>query len=142
MMYFDPSTAAILEQGTHELPANAIRLRPARLASIVQGMADGAELVADARGKPHLRWPDANQRRTAALAAVRAEAARRIHAVSPIWRQINDLRSDITIEARERWAAIDAIREASNLIERDVADSDAKALADFPVATHPLWPET
>ncbi len=140
--FYDPDTGHILDSEIHTIPASATALTKARVMELARGQEAGARIVAGANGRPRLDWPSAAQRRIDRIEDVRTEAARRIHAVSPIWRQINDLRSDpLSPDACERWAAIDAIREASNLIERDVADSDAKALADFPIATHPLWPE-
>lgn len=78
-------------------------------------------------------------RRAALVRAIKAEACRRIDLVSPIWRQLNDLRAS-NDEAAARFSAIDAIRTASNTIEELVAAADDRALADFPVAANPLWP--
>lgn len=51
-----------------------------------------------------------------AIAAVKAEAARQILEVAPLWKQLNDLREP-TPEGDARLAAIDAIRAQSNTDE-------------------------
>lgn len=48
-----------------------------------------------------------------AIAAVKAEAARKIEEISPWWRQQNDMRIP-TPEGEARFAQIDAIRAQSN----------------------------
>lgn len=140
-LYFDPATNGLLDPAIHAIPDNATRIAPARVAEIVSAMAAGAELVADAQGRPRLKRPSAEQQRAATIAGIRAEAQRRILAVSPLWRQMNDLRAPDAPAAAQRFAAIDAIRAASALIERDAAETSTDALAGFPIANHPLWPE-
>ncbi len=51
-----------------------------------------------------------------AIAAVKAEAARQILEVAPLWKQLNDIREP-TPEGDARLAAIDAIRAQSNTDE-------------------------
>jgi hypothetical protein len=79
------------------------------------------------------------ERRAALVRAIKAEAYRRIGLVSPIWRQLNDLRMP-NDEGSVRFSAIDAIRAASGAIEELVAAAEDDALPGFPVATNPLWP--
>lgn len=140
-LYFDPATNGLLDPAIHAIPANATRIAPARLAEIVAAMEVGAELVADGQGRPRLKRPSAEQQRAATIAGIRAEAQRRILRVSPLWRQMNDLRAPDAPAAVQRFAAIDAIRAASTLIERDAGETATDALGDFPIANHPLWPE-
>lgn len=71
--------------------------------------------------------------RAAAVAAVKVEARSRIEARYPIWQQINMLRNGENMD----W--IDAVRDASELIESAIPD-DAAGLASFDVAAHPAWP--
>lgn len=56
----------------------------------------------------------------ALLVAIKAEAARRIEAISPGWQQTNDLRLPSTAGAA-RFAAIDAVRAWSNQLEATAA---------------------
>lgn len=51
---------------------------------------------------------------------IKAEAARRIEAISPQWRQTTDLREPSEAGAT-RFAAIDEVRAWSNLLEREAA---------------------
>lgn len=54
-----------------------------------------------------------------AVAAIKAQAERDCLAVAPLWQQLNDVRKP-TPEGAARFAAIDAIRAASNKAEADI----------------------
>ncbi len=56
----------------------------------------------------------------ALIAEIKREAAARIEAVSPTWKQLNDTREPTAAGAR-RFAAIDDVRAWSNRIEQEVA---------------------
>lgn len=61
--------------------------------------------------------------------AIKAEAARRIEAIAPAWRQMNDLREP-SPEGAARFAAIDEVRTWSNALEaRALAATDEAELA-------------
>lgn len=64
------------------------------------------------------------------VAAIKAEAARRIDAISPDWRQRNDLRQP-SPAGDERWAAIDAVRGWSNMMEGLLARADSPEAVQF-----------
>ena len=130
-----------LEGISSAVPEDATPISAARHAELLAH--GGAHIAACPKtGKPisTAPKPGSAQHRADLTNSVRSEAARRIRAVSPIWRQINDTRES-TPEGEARFSRIDAIRDASNLIENQLSDAAAKALADFPIATHPLWPE-
>ncbi len=55
--------------------------------------------------------------RTTRVAAIKAEAARKIEDVAPLWRQINDLTNPNASGAAERRQQIEAIRAWSNAEE-------------------------
>lgn len=75
----------------------------------------------------------------AAIADVKREAARRIDAVMPVFKQINALRLDpLSHKNCEAFAQIDTIRSASDIIEQDVMDSEAPDAV--PINSHPAWP--
>lgn len=139
-MYFDPARLAILDPAIHPIPDGAVSLSNRKLSRLVEDMAAGAELAAAPDGKPVLRWPDKSQIRASIIASIRSEAQRRILRIAPIWRQLNDLRT-VSPEGTIRFALIDSIRAASEIIEADARDTATSALSDFPVATHPMWPE-
>lgn len=122
------------------IPEDAVTVTPKRYAALLAGQSEGHEIVADRRGRPQLRpIAPANSvsARAARVLAIKREAARRINARMPLWRQINALR-----EGRDPgFHEIDAIREASNLIEDQLAEcSGIDAICSFPVQEHPLWP--
>ncbi|MCM0001025.1 MAG: hypothetical protein NBV68_16750 [Erythrobacter sp.] len=124
-------------------PEGAVKITAARHAALLEDQAEGRTIIADARGRPVIdrrTQPSAETIRAQLIAAIRREAARRIHAVSPEWRQLNDLREPSEAGA-VRFARIDAIRAASNAIEEFAGRMPPADLAGFPFATHTLWPE-
>ena len=64
------------------------------------------------------------------ISAIKAEAARRIEAISPLWRQQNDLRAPSDAGAA-RFAAIDAVRGWSNRMEQLLARADQPGAVEF-----------
>lgn len=136
--------AAFFDADIHgsNIPTDAVKVTAARHAQLVAGQAEGKTIAATAKGRPKLVDPitTAADRRAQLVAAVKREAARRINAVSPIWRQLNDLRAGADAGG-ERFSQIDAIRHASELIEVSVADCPDGAVGEFPVRDNPLWPE-
>lgn len=119
------------------LPADAVEISEAAHARLLAGQASGRAIRPGKGGKPVLA--DRVPLRAELAAAVRREAARRIAAIAPVWQQLNDLRAPSPASAA-RFAAIDAVRTASNLIEQDLSETDTPGLRGFPVADHPLWP--
>lgn len=61
------------------------------------------------------------------IAQIKAEAARRIEAFAPLWRQINDLADPTDPGAIERRAKIDAVRAWSNEVEGLLAAAECPA---------------
>ncbi len=124
-------------------PEGAVEISDSRHRDLLEAQSLGRRITADARGRPVIdrrAAPDAGAIRPQLVAAIRREAARRIREISPDWRQINDLREPSEAGAI-RFSQIDAIRAASNGIEEAAAGHPVHELADFPVSTHPLWPE-
>lgn len=112
----------------------------ARHAALMRAQASGAQIENDQDSKPVAvaARPGIAQLRGQAVRRIRNEAARRIDATVPVWRQVNALRNGTD----PGWSRIDAIRAASNLIEKDVAAlKSADAIAALDIANHPLWPE-
>lgn len=123
-------------------PEGAVEISDARHAALLEALADGKAVTVGRGGKPKIVRVrvDADELRASTVAQIRREAARRIEEISPVWRQLNDTREPSEDGAR-RFARIDAIRAASNAIERDLAEIPANDLALFPVRDHFLWPE-
>lgn len=119
------------------LPADGVEITADQHVRLLTGAASG-QVIALQDGVPALapRTPT----RAQLVQAIKAEAARRIELIAPLWRQLNDTRNP-TPESAARFAAIDAIRTASNLIEQDLAETDTPGLPAFPITDHPLWPE-
>lgn len=124
------------------LPPGAVRITPEKYAALLAGQAAGQIICADAKGRPRLTNPVPT--RPALLLAIKQESGRRILAISPAWQQTNDLRAllagDPAPAAEARFAAIDAVRAASDLIEQQLAATPDRALPAFPIAENPLWP--
>ena len=138
--YFDPATGGFFDRRLGTPPTTAQPITAAQHAELLAAQAAGAVIVGGAGGRPRAQAPSAARRRDTLARAVRIEAARRIEAVSPLWRQLNDLRAGGEDAAR-RFGHIDAIRAASDLIVDQVTELPASALAQFAVRDHPLWPE-
>lgn len=140
--FFSPSTRGFYHPEVHpQMPDDAIELTAAQHASLLAAQAQRGPIRLDRAGKPvAARAETAAVRRARLVAAIRSEARRRIEAISPIWRQMNDMRSPTPASAA-RFTAIDAVRAASALIEQDLAETSTSALASFPITDHPLWPE-
>lgn len=124
------------------VPADAVPLTPARYQELLAAQADGKELYVGKGGVPKFRTRaiSAAQIRGEMTAVIRSEAAARINAVSPLWQQLNDTRNP-TDAGAIRFARIDAVRDASNRIEAQIADLPAAELSAIDIPNHPLWPE-
>lgn len=139
-LFFSATARGFFDDALHmELPDDAVPISEDRHRELLAAQAAGAIITADSCGKPRASRPTIDARRAAALRAVKREASRRIEAIAPIWRQLNDQRAP-TPESDARFHAIDAIRAASNMIEADIAGLSAAALDALDFAAHPLWP--
>ena len=142
-IYYSAATPGFFDDSIHaDLPADAVKITPARHRELLEAQGEGAAIIADDKGKPRIDRPTVTiaARRAALVRAVKRQAARRIEAVSPLWRQLNDQRAP-SQDGDRRFAAIDAIRVASDAIEADIAAAASDALAAIDPAAHPLWPQ-
>lgn len=141
-IYFQPESATFvdLRLSGSDVPPGAIAISAALHRKLLDGQAEGGRIVAGPDGRPRLHLPAASERRAALRKAIRSEAQRRCLTVSPLWRQINDLRLPSAAGDR-RFARIDAIRAASAEIEAAAATRTASEIDDFPVRDHPIWPK-
>lgn len=141
-LFYSAGTNAFFDDQLHAaLPDDAVEISAARHRVLLAAQANGSAICAGDDGKPRIRRPVVTlaDRRAALVRRVKREAARRIDAVSPIWRQLNDQRVPSEASAA-RFAAIDAIRAASDAIEADIAAALSDGLTAIDVAAHPLWP--
>jgi len=120
------------------IPKGAVKVTRKRHAELLAAQDRGASIVAGKDGKPVAQFPAAADRKTFLAAALRREARRRIDMVSPQWRQMNDLRQP-SKAGQARFDAIDAIRQASDRIQKRLAKMDAAKLAEFDVRTCDEW---
>lgn len=143
-LLYSPSCNGFFVEGVSTaVPGDAVPISARLHARLMQAQSEGAAIVAR-DGKPVSVFPKPD--RLALRAAIKGEASRRILSISPLWRQANDATAFALGTAgdaeHERLGRITAIREASNLIEEQLAATADRRLATFPIADHPLWPET
>lgn len=142
-LFYSANRHAFFDDGIHkDIPADAVSITRARHRALLEAQGSGAAIVAGADGAPRIDRPRATRsvRRDQLTRAVKREAARRIDAIAPIWRQLNDSRTPSEAGAA-RFAAIDAIRAASGAIEDEIATLTLAALKALDIAGHPAWPE-
>lgn len=146
-MLYSPSTRGFYAPGIHgdAVPADAVSITAARHRRLLALQAAGARISSGTDGRP--RAQRAAGTRAAAIDAVKAEARRRIDAVAPLWRQLNDvadvplMTAEQLLERDRRHARIRAIRAASDLIEAAIADMGATELRALDIAHDSRWPE-
>ena len=140
--FYSAATGGFYTEETHgsAIPDDAVEVTGARHRELMAAQECGAAIVASASGHPRAQLPPIAARRRQAVARVRAEARRRIREISPEWRQMNDLREP-SPQGEARFAAIDAVRKASNSIESDLTAADDRELRQFDIATNKKWPE-
>jgi hypothetical protein len=145
MMRYSPSTGGFYDPAIHRdaIPSDAVAVTGSRYRALLRAQAGGREIAPGYTGRPCLKRchrPSRAERDAAAIAAVKAEAARRIEAVAPLWRQTNALRSPLG-STDPLFARLDAIRAASDAIEQTIAQLTDDALAGFDPAASTLWPD-
>lgn len=141
-LFYSASCGGFFDDAIHKaLPDDAYAISSDRHAALLEAQSNGATIVGGKQGAPRIlrHRQTLEQARAAATRTVKREAARRIEAVSPIWRQMNDQRLQ-TSDGVARFAAIDAIRTASNDIETLIDAADLASLAAIDIALHSLWP--
>jgi hypothetical protein len=149
-MRYSPATGGFYATGLHaDIPADAVGITGDDHRRLLAGQAAGHRIVAGADGRPTLTppaRPTTDARRAALAVLVKEQAAARILAVAPIWRQLNDARdlplatgaARAAIEAR--YDAIDEIRAASDVLETRITIMSSHALARIDVAAPSHWP--
>ena len=143
-LLYSASAGGFFDDAIHRtIPDDALAISPARHRTLLDGQAEGRAIVPGDGGRPvltRLAKPALADLRARAIQRTRREAARRIEHIAPLWRQMNDMRAPGP-DADARFAAIDAIRAASTLIERQIASASAEQLAALDIAAHDAWPK-
>ncbi|MFA6125074.1 hypothetical protein [Sphingomonas sp.] len=156
-LFWSPSTGGFYHAEIHgaDMPEDAQRITATRHAALLEGQATGRQIVTGANGKPALtamRTPTKAQVVERTIAAIKAQARRRILAIASLERQANDAAAIAThllsagTDATELQAAldrrrrIDAIRAASNALEAMISTWSLAALATFDASADAHWP--
>ncbi|HEY9092038.1 hypothetical protein [Parasphingorhabdus sp.] len=153
-MFYSAQTGGFYDDKIHEetLPDDVVSVAISRHSELMEDQSAGATIGTDPEtGAPVSVWPEPLSL-PAAIDIMRlrtkAEAERRIIIVSPIFRQMNDLRAAqvgeiMSPDAAARFTKIDEIRVASDAIEAEIsAMTDAGAIMALDLVNHPSWPES
>lgn len=122
--------------GKKKRPADAVDVSAEEHDALFPQGEPQREIETGPDGRPRHKVASVEAQRTAAIASVKREAARRIEAIMPMHKQINAIR--VGYDAAPEFAQIDRIRTASNIIELDLIESEAPGAV--PIADHPAWP--
>lgn len=142
--FWSPSASGFYDRQVSDMenaPDDLVPITNKKWAQLLLANQNGATIISDDDGQPiavHPVKPSAADVKRWATRRIKAEAARRIKMAFPLTAQMNAMREGKADDLR--FTAVDRIRAASNLIEQDLADSASPE--NFPVADHPLWPET
>ncbi len=94
-LHYSAASGGFYDTRVHaSLPDDAVAISAERHAQLMAGQAAARPITAAPDGSPVNAAPvvDTSARRARLVAAVKREAAARILAVAPIWRQLNDAR--------------------------------------------------
>lgn len=139
--WYSPSTGAfgLISWGKKKRPKDAVDVSGEEHAALFPMGEPQRGIETGPDGRPRHKTTSIEDRRRSTIWSVKSEAARRIDAVMPMFKQINALRLDaLSHENCEAFAQIDQIRSASDIIEQDVMDSEAPEAV--PINSHPAWP--
>ena len=141
--FYSAMTGGFYRSAVHETrPDDCVEISDEEYHGLLNGQASGGTIAAcPTTGKPEIVTPKTDPVATRArlLTLAKREASRRILLISPEWRQLNDLRAP-SDAATARFAAIDAVRSASNAVELQIGETADEDLSDFDVTNDLLWP--
>lgn len=146
-IHYSPRRNAFFDDRVHILPDDTRPVTAEEHARLLDAQSAGKIIMPGNDGEPTARRPAENgeQLRARLITATKREAARRIEAVAPVWRQLNDWRDlalaqgEQRVAIEKRLAAIDAIRAASDLLEARLAAMTARQLAKTDIANDTHW---
>ena len=142
-MKYSPSTGQSYHPDCNyaeEIPDDVVELTESDHRALVNSRAAGAAVeIVDGDVVIYARPPATmTEKRGLAVHSIKSEALHRITRVFPIEAQMNAVRLGLTNDPR--FAFIDSVRAASNLIEQDMQKCCDPE--QYPVADNPLWPES
>lgn len=147
-LFYSAARNAFLDPRLHpDLPEDAVPITAGDHARLLAAQGEGKIIRPGDDGQPTARRPSRSGEalRARLIVATRREAARRIEAVAPLWRQLNDWRELPSAQGaqraaiEQRAAAIDALRAASNRLEQRLAGMTARQLAKADIAADHHW---
>ena len=148
-IHYSPARNGFFDERVHAtLPDDARPVTPEEHARLLDAQSAGKVIMPGNDGEPTARRPAENgeQLRARLIRATKREAARRIEAVAPLWRQLNDWRDLSHMPPGEQRSAIEsrvdainAIRAASNRLEQQLAGMTARQLAKADIADDTHW---
>lgn len=139
-LHYSAAAGGFFDDTIHRaLPTDAVPVSNDRHRELLAGQAAGLRIAAGADGKPLLRRPQRTpvaDLRADRIARAKSAAFSRIEAVAPTWRQLNALRGEGIVD----FAAIDAIRTASDALEAAIAQMSAAEMAQLDPFASTHWP--
>lgn len=137
-MLYSATTRGFYLDADPAAPADAVKITQARHAALLEAEAQGQLIEPDAKGRPQIRARavDPAAQRAALIAAIKAEAGRRIRAACPIERQLNLLREGQGDRIAE---LVDPLRQRSNQLEAQVAVASPAWLDAFDPTEDQHW---
>lgn len=150
-LHYSARRNAFFDSCVHaELPDDARAITGEEHQRLLAAQTRGEVIAAAADGSPTSRPPveSADQLRARLVAATKREAARRIEVIAPLWRQLNDWRAlaaatgDARAAIERHFAAIDAVRAASNRLEAALATMTPRQLARVDLTDDSHWTES
>lgn len=143
-IFYSPSQRGFFHTDLHtDLPDDGVEIDADLYGELLCAQELGARIEPCPKtGRPLMIVPGdtENDRRSAIRAAVHAQARRRIMSISPLWRQLNDIRHP-SPAADARFTAIDAIRASGDRIEDQLMEAGVSKPDHSMISTHPFWPE-
>lgn len=151
-LFWSKSTGGFYSGDIHgrNMPTDAVKITPKRHAELVKAHQGGADIVAGGRGLPEARERKSTRETALGEAALRVkrEARRRCLIIASLERQSNDNAALAMLRpgepefdaALERRTAINAVRAASDEIERYLNGLPAVALSSFDAKNAAGWP--
>ncbi|WP_277981528.1 hypothetical protein [Sphingomonas phyllosphaerae] len=149
-LHYSAAANAFFDARLHDpLPDDAVPVTAAEHQALLAAQAAGKVIRPGDDGAPTARRPTetTDALRGRLLAAVKQEAARRILAVAPLWRQLNDVRDLAQAEGEgraaidRRCATVDALRAAFDRLEAALATMTPRQLARVDLTADSHWTE-
>lgn len=139
-LFYSPSTRGFYDSDIHPaVPDDAVKISRDMHHKLLQAQVEGHVIEPGPGGKPRAiapAKPTIANLREQKIRAVKAEAARRIEEIAPVWKQMNALRGQTEGALFDR---IDAVRDRSNALEGEIRSMNAAELGTLDVTADKYW---